>query len=49
MNASTYGTGLMVKKCLNKGIKHFKIFFGGSATYDGGCGISKALGNDLLN
>lgn len=43
-NASTYGTGILIKYAIQKGIREFIICLGGSATNDGGAGLLKALG-----
>ncbi|MGW8001805.1 glycerate kinase [Staphylococcus shinii] len=43
-NASTYGTGILIKYAIQKGIREFIICLGGSATNDGGTGLLKALG-----
>ncbi|MGR3766385.1 glycerate kinase [Rossellomorea sp. NS-SX7] len=42
--ASTYGTGELVKKALDRGAKRIIIGLGGSATVDGGTGFLQALG-----
>lgn len=44
METSTYGTGLLIKDAILKGVKKIYIGLGGSATNDGGAGIAKALG-----
>ncbi|MBE7020906.1 MAG: glycerate kinase [Ruminococcaceae bacterium] len=41
---TTYGVGEMIKDAINKGIRHFIIGIGGSATNDGGVGMLQALG-----
>lgn len=41
---TTYGTGELVKACLDKGIKKIILGIGGSATNDGGAGFAQALG-----
>ncbi|GAB6169102.1 glycerate kinase [Clostridium carnis] len=46
---TTYGTGEIIKDALDKGIKHFVIGIGGSATNDGGAGMIQALGGKLLD
>lgn len=43
-NASTYGTGILIKCAIQKGIREFIICLGGSATNDAGTGLLKALG-----
>ncbi|MDA9773791.1 glycerate kinase [Saprospiraceae bacterium] len=42
--SSTYGTGVLVRDALSKGVETVKVFLGGSATIDGGMGILHALG-----
>ncbi|WPU92079.1 glycerate kinase [Mucilaginibacter sabulilitoris] len=49
LRATSYGTGEMIKKALDLGVKRILIAMGGSATVDGGTGILKALGIDFLN
>jgi glycerate kinase len=49
LQASTYGTGEMIKVALDKGVTKIIIAMGGSATVDGGCGILSALGIRFLN
>jgi len=49
LKTSTYGTGLQIKHALKKGIKKIFIGLGGSATNDGGIGISVALGYQFLD
>lgn len=46
---TTYGTGELIKDCLDRGIKKIIIGSGGSATNDGGTGMAKALGVKFLN
>lgn len=46
---TTYGTGELIKECLNKGIKKIILGIGGSATNDGGAGMAAALGVKLLD
>ncbi len=41
---STYGTGILIKKAIERGCKRIIIGLGGSATNDGGTGILSALG-----
>jgi glycerate kinase len=48
MRASSYGTGQMMKKALDLGVKKIVIAMGGSATVDGGTGILAALGVQFL-
>lgn len=49
LQATSYGTGELIRHALNKGIKKFIIGLGGSATNDGGAGILVALGVKLLD
>lgn len=44
MEATTYGTGELVKAALDEGAKKIIIGIGGSATNDGGMGLAQALG-----
>lgn len=46
---TTYGTGEIIKACLDKGVKKLLIGIGGSATNDGGAGAIQALGGKLLD
>ncbi|NYE09407.1 glycerate kinase [Bacillus niacini] len=46
---TTYGTGLLIKACLDHGVKKLLIGIGGSATNDGGAGVIQALGGKLLD
>lgn len=46
---TTYGTGQLIKACLNHGVKKLLIGIGGSATNDGGAGVIQALGGKLLD
>ncbi|OYQ65180.1 glycerate kinase [Aerococcus sp. 1KP-2016] len=41
---STYGTGQLIKECLDMGIQNIILGIGGSATNDGGSGMARALG-----
>ncbi|MEN0614822.1 glycerate kinase [Klebsiella indica] len=41
---TTYGTGELIRACLDKGIKKIILGIGGSATNDGGAGMAEALG-----
>lgn len=41
---TTYGTGQLIKACLDKGVKKLLIGIGGSSTNDGGVGAIQALG-----
>lgn len=49
MLTSTYGTGAMIKKALDLGVKKIIIGLGGSVTNDGGAGMAQALGVRFLN
>ncbi|QXM05136.1 glycerate kinase [Crassaminicella indica] len=49
MKASTFGTGQLIKACLDHPIKKLLIGIGGSATNDGGAGMIQALGGKLLD
>lgn len=46
---TTYGTGELIKDCLEHGVKKILIGIGGSATNDGGVGVIQALGGKLLD
>lgn len=46
---TTFGTGHLIKACLDKGVKKLLIGIGGSATNDGGAGFIQALGGRLLD
>lgn len=46
---TTYGTGQLIKACLQHGIKTLLIGIGGSATNDGGAGAIQALGGRFLD
>ncbi|MBY7144309.1 glycerate kinase [Virgibacillus sp. NKC19-3] len=49
LQATTYGTGQLIKQALDDGFSSFIIGVGGSATNDGGAGMLQALGLQLLN
>ncbi len=49
MQASTYGTGELIKDALNKGVTHIVLGIGGSATNDGGAGAAHVLGYEFLD
>ena len=49
MVASTYGTGQLIRKALDRGAREFIMGIGGSATNDGGAGMAQALGFHLVN
>lgn len=44
MNATTYGTGILLLDALDRGVRKIIIGLGGSATTDGGTGFLTALG-----
>jgi glycerate kinase len=46
---TTYGVGELILAALDRGCRHFIIGIGGSATNDGGAGMTQALGASLLN
>ena len=46
---TSYGTGELIKNALDRGVSHFIIGIGGSATNDGGAGMMQALGAQLLD
>ncbi len=41
---TTFGTGELIKACLDKGCRHIMVGVGDSATNDGGTGMAEALG-----
>lgn len=49
LHTTTYGTGLLIKDAINKGIKHIIVCLGGSATNDAGIGLLQALGYQFLD
>jgi glycerate kinase len=49
IRASSYGTGQMMKRALDMGVRKIIIAMGGSATVDGGTGILSALGVKFLD
>ncbi|HEY2582653.1 MAG TPA: glycerate kinase [Mucilaginibacter sp.] len=49
LQASSYGTGELIKFALDEGVTKIIIAMGGSATVDGGCGILHALGATFLD
>ncbi|KIX91808.1 glycerate kinase [Staphylococcus microti] len=49
LNATTYGTGELVRDALDHGVTRLIIGIGGSATNDGGAGFLQALGVKLLD
>ena len=44
MLTSTYGVGILLKQCIEKGYRRFIIGIGGSATVDCGIGMLQGLG-----
>lgn len=46
---TTYGTGELIRACLDQGIKKIILGIGGSATNDGGAGMAEALGARFLD
>lgn len=46
---TTYGTGQLIKACLDYGVKRLLIGLGGSSTNDGGAGVIQALGGKLMD
>jgi len=46
---STYGTGLLIRDALERGVNKILLGIGGSATNDGGAGLAVALGVKLLD
>ena len=49
MEATTFGTGELIKDALNRGVKTIILGIGGSATNDCGIGMATALGYQFLN
>ena len=49
LKTSTYGTGELIVKALESGVKEIVIGIGGSATVDGGTGMAEALGYEFLD
>lgn len=47
--ASTFGTGRLIARALERGCRQIIIGLGGSATVDAGCGMAAALDFDLLD
>jgi glycerate kinase len=48
LKTTSYGTGELIRKALDDGLRHFIIGIGGSATNDGGVGMLQALGVKFL-
>lgn len=46
---TTYGTGELIRECLDRDIRNIIIGIGGSATNDGGTGMAEALGARFLD
>lgn len=46
---TTYGTGELIKNCIEQGITDIILGIGGSATNDGGTGMAAALGYKFLD
>lgn len=46
---TTFGTGELIKECIEQGIKEIILGIGGSATNDGGTGMAAALGYKFLD
>jgi glycerate kinase len=49
LEATTYGTGELIKAALDAGCRRIILGIGGSATTDGGIGVAEALGVHLLD
>ncbi len=49
MITTTYGTGELIRDCIEKGITEIILGIGGSATNDGGTGMARALGYKFLD
>ena len=49
IQASTYGTGQLIRDAVARGVKRIVVGVGGSATTDGGAGCAQALGVSLLD
>ena len=48
-NATTYGTGELIRAALDSKYRHIIVGLGGSATNDGGVGIAQALGARFMD
>jgi glycerate 2-kinase len=46
---TTYGTGELIKECLDAGVEKIILGLGGSSTNDGGQGMAEALGIQFLD
>lgn len=49
MEATSFGTGELIRAALDLGVEEITIGIGGSATVDGGAGMAQALGYRLLD
>jgi glycerate kinase len=49
LHATSFGTGELIRKALDKGTRKIILGIGGSATIDGGCGALQALGIRFLD
>jgi glycerate kinase len=49
MQATTYGTGELMRAAISTGVRDIILGIGGSATVDGGIGMAQALGFRLLD
>jgi len=49
LEATTYGTGELVRAALDRGVRELALGIGGSATTDGGAGMAAALGARFLD
>jgi glycerate 2-kinase len=49
LQATTEGTGMLLKDAISRGAKRILVGLGGSATNDGGIGVARALGYRFLN
>ena len=49
LHTTTYGVGEVIKDAISKGVRHFIVGIGGSATNDGGMGMLQALGYGMLD
>lgn len=49
LRANTFGTGELIQRALDKGVRKIILGIGGSATVDGGTGILRALGVRFLD
>ena len=49
LNATTKGTGILIREAIDRGFRNFNIGVGGSATNDAGTGLLSALGYRFLD